>query len=240
MIRRTMICTVVALLSALVLGRAAVVIDTSIGNGPPPSSFGGYAMTGFPSDPRPLGSWVMDASPPASVPVSGSLVFSDPVQLYDVGPAVGQWNGWSHGYGGQVYWSPWTGAGGSSYAQLDLTLPAGTMAFYLYLEPEVAAATWDFDVRGLTVGGEAIATLLSISGGGGASFVGFYSTLASDPLYSVSVRQNSEEYLGFGIGEFGIHGYVIPEPGAGGLLTGLGLLGAALLRRARRVPHCAD
>jgi len=95
-------------------------------------------------------------------------------------------------------------------------------------------------VRGLTVGGETMATSLSISGGGGASFVGFYSTLSSDPLYSISVSQKSEEYLGFGIGEFGIHGYVIPEPSASALLTGLGLLGAALLRRARKLSHCAD
>ncbi|MCP5527327.1 MAG: hypothetical protein H7A47_11070 [Verrucomicrobiales bacterium] len=214
------------------LALAGVVVDTSIGTAPPPTTLGGYPMGGFPPDLNPTGTAVLDVPPPSVAPVTGNLVFSAPATLYVVGTNPGEWDGWSHGYAGDVYHANWTGVGASMFARIDLALPANTLAFALYLEPEVKTATWDFDLTCTSVGSRAgTVTGLSISGGGGARYVGFYTDDPTDPLASIQIATTTEPFLGFGMGEFTIN--VIPEPGASAVLTGGLLLGAALAGRRR-------
>lgn len=232
-----LMCGVLTLLPPALTGRGDVVLDTSIGTGSPPATLGGRTVGGFPADGRAPGSYVPYAVPPASAPVGGNLQFSAETVLYRVGPNPGDWNnGWSHGYTGNVYHRLWDGAGGSTFAQLDLALPTDTLSLYFYLQPDFfGAVDWGFEVSAMSVGGKSASTSMVISGGNGAKYVGLYTDDPADALQSVAIRMTTEEFLGFGIGEFGINVRLIPESGAWALLTATGLVGFTAWRRLR--PH---
>jgi len=198
--------------------RAAVLVDTTPGTGAPPALLGGYTMGAFPSDPTAEGTLVSDLSPPVSAPVVGNLEFTDPVEHMLAGSL---WDTWSHGYTGDVYFN--------DNDDLLMFLPNGTLAFYLYVQPNLKDVFEFALASGLTV------TTLDIDGDGGASYVGFYTDDPLDPLQFVFVRQTTNQSDGFAVGEFGINVNpdLVPEPATVILLLG-GLPLAAVVRARRK------
>ena len=192
---------------------AGIFVDTSPGTAAPPATLGGYSMIGFPADPSAEGTLTTSLIPPVSAPVTGNLVFSSALEHDIVGS---MWDMWSHGYTGDVYYLP------GDY-DLLMTLPTGTMAFYLYVQPNIKA-TFEF-----TVDSSAAVTTFDVDGNGGAKYVGFYSDDPSKPLHFVFVDQTTSE-TDFAVGEFGIN---VPEPGAFAWVTALGLAGLVFARRAQ-------
>ena len=128
----------------------------SPGTGAPPSTLGPYTMTSFGLDPQPFGTVGGVAAP------SGEVAFSP--SLYHL--RVGQgWATWSHGYGGDVYWT--LGA-----LTATVNLPPNTSAFYLYAEPNpFAVFTISATAQDGTTSGP-----IAVDGFAGARYFGFYGT----------------------------------------------------------------
>jgi hypothetical protein len=202
-------------------GLAAVHFDLTPGTGAPPPTLGGFVMSPFPADGRPLRTMVTDAAPPPAFGVPGDLQFDEAVELNQVGSAFDDWSTWSHGYTGNVYYH--------GYDTLGMDLPTGTLAFHLYVQPELLFATLNFSV---TCDGVSISPFASIDGNGGASYIGFYTDNPADPLERLIVTQVTLPDVGFAVGEFGVN--IIPEPRSCAAMVGLGLLGLAALRRLHR------
>jgi Ca2+-binding RTX toxin-like protein len=161
---------------------AAVVFDGSPGTGAPPATLGGYTMTAFPDDTRP------EFDPVTTVPgPTGDLVFGAPHNHRDVGSS---WATWSHGYSGDVYYND--GALSS-----EMTLPAGTDAFYLYVEPQQFGT---FNIRATAQDGTTSGPV-PVEGSSGAQYFGFYGT-GGDKIVKIVV--DGDDPTGFAVGEFGI------------------------------------
>lgn len=192
---------------------AAILVDTSPGTGAPPSTLGGYAMQAFPADPTAEGTMTTQLTPPAAAPVTGNLNFTSAVEHMKAGSV---WDTWSHGYTGDVYFN-------ADHDLMIFQLPVGTLAFSLYVQPNLKDDFQFGVVSGVTV------TLLNINGNGGARYVGFYTDDLLDPLTFAYVQQTTNDSDGFAVGEFMIN--AIPEPGAWAGLTALGLGGWAWPRR---------
>jgi len=218
----------IATLFALTLTTSclATVITVPFGTAAPPATLGGYTMAQF-SDPRPEGSLVTDIAPPATSPVVGNLLFDAELEHLRVGSA---WDTWSHPYTGDVYWFDELTYGNS----LTMTLPGGTTAFYLYVEPDFFG-TFAF---GFSAGGGVLE--IAIDGEGGAQGVGFYTDDPAVWLDSVIIQKVvtdpndpfADFSNGFGVGEFGINGVPgVPDGGASVLLLGLALAGLGAARK---------
>jgi len=204
-----------AVLLPLSLGcQAAVLSTTAPGTGAPPGTLGGFSMGAFPADLSAEGTMVTQLTPPAAAPVIGDLYFTTAVEHLKAGSL---WDTWSHGYTGDVYYN-------ADFNLMIFQLPQGTMAFSLYIQPNLKDV---FNFK--AVSGVEVATL-DIDGDGGASYVGFWSDDPLKPLQFVYIEQTTDDSDGFAVGEFMIN---VPEPGAWGLLAGLGLCGWAIIRRGR-------
>jgi hypothetical protein len=180
-----------ALLFTLSPSRAAAwgeAYDGTPGTAAPPATLGPYSMVPFALDTRDLFTDVTTVPGP-----TGDLTFSTGANHRQIGSG---WATWSHSYAGDVYYH-----GGNEFT---ITLPAGTMAFYLYVESDSFAEHY-FTVTSAGVSSGSVAVL----GNAGATYFGFYSV--GTPLSSVTVRMDSGN--GFSIGEFGI------ASGAGGSMT---------------------
>jgi hypothetical protein len=184
---------------------SAAIIYVDLGTGAPPATLGGYTMTAFGPDGRPLFTDVTDVTAPGG----GTVDFSGAVNLRQIGNG---WATWSHGYTGDVYYS-------NGATDLTLTLPSGTGAFYLYVEPEPFALI-DFEVCSFTT----CSGFVGIDGSAGARGFGFYGT-GGDTITSISILGRSD----FAVGEFGI-AQSVPEP-ATLLLLGVGAVGFIARRR---------
>lgn len=195
------------------IGQAAVLVDTTPGTGAPPGTLGGYTMVAFPDDPTPEGTLITQLAPPPTALVTGSLEFRSEVEHMVVG---GLWDTWSHGYAGDVYFA-------DGFDLIMYRMPQGTMAFSMYIQPNLKVDFQFAVVSGVTL------TTLDIDGNGGASYVGFYTDDPLDPLQFVYVLQTTKDSDGFAVGQFMING--VPEPGAWAGLTALGLGVWALARR---------
>jgi hypothetical protein len=174
-------------------------------------------------DARALGASVLDVAAPPSATVSGSLGFSASLEHSRVGNG---WDTWSHSYDGDVYWFDELLEG----SQLTLTLPSGTHAFYLYLEPDVfASATFAVSSGGAQEN-------MDVSGQSGAKGIGFYSDIPGENLTSITIEKLSLDFSnGFAVGEFGINGMVRAPDGTGGFwITGMALLSVLGLKRGMR------
>jgi hypothetical protein len=193
----------------------AALMGITLGTDAPPATVGGFTMTPFAPDGRPLGNVVTTVPSP----LGGVLVFDSGL----VHARIGQgWDTWSHGYTGDVYF----GFGTS----LTMTLPANTAAFYFYAEPN-SSATFTFTA---TAAGGPMLTQ-SIAGLAGAAGFGFFGT-GGDLLKSITVTAPSGA-SGFAVGEFGIAagtGVAVPAPPTLLLgLVGVSVTGLARLRRRK-------
>ncbi len=147
----------------------------------PPAKLHGYMMQKFAKDKRPDDKTVTSIKGP-----TGTLKVSPGVGTRTV-PAT--WGTWSHGYKGSVYHVP-----GNS---VTLTLPAGTRAFYLYVETDGGIHTYVVKANGASSGP------VSINSNGGAKYFGFFAKKPSARVTKVTV---TDETSGdFAVGEFGIH-----------------------------------
>jgi hypothetical protein len=175
------LATIVALTIAVGPARAAVVFDGSPGTAAPPATLGPYTMTPFADDARPLLANVSDVPSP----LGGSVGFSPELRHDKIGMV---WATWSHGYTGDVYYT-------NGATSATMTMPANTVAFYFYAEPEPFAI---FNVTATTDSG-ATSGPVPVDGFGGAKYFGFYTT-AGETIASITVSST----IDFAVGEFGI------------------------------------
>ncbi len=199
-------------------GANALIIGTPLGIGVPPPTLGGYTVTAFPDDTRPI---IADVNSVAS-PLGGDVTFNHSLSHREIGSG---WVTWSHGYTDDVYYDTGT--------SVTIGLPADTIAFYFYAEPN------DWGTYNITAtAGDAVLSF-SVSGNAGAWGYGFHGT---DGMYLTSIVVTADaEASGFAIGEFGIAKYVggpdtepnpVPAPGTLALF-GLGLAGLGFARRRK-------
>ncbi|MBK7341087.1 MAG: T9SS type A sorting domain-containing protein [Saprospiraceae bacterium] len=170
-----------------VKSEAGIVFDGSPGTNAPPGSLGGFPMIPFSPDTRPLDGLVN------FVPVGGAC----PAEIrFDVDfhhVRIGQgWLTWSHGYTGDVYYT--------STAVRAITLPAGTRAFYLYVEPKRFDV---FNIQAIANDGTS-SGIIPVSGTSGAKYFGFYTTNPSCLLTTIRVY-SPVSANGMAFGEFGIY-----------------------------------
>lgn len=202
------------------------------GTAAPQATLGGYPVIPFELDGRPIGDPVTTFSPPGGSPVIGDVLSDTPLGHFQVGNG---WVTWSHGYAGDVYWMDEDSFGNydplsDTYSSsLTLLLPAGTKAFYFYLEPTLYSA-FEF-----VVSSENASELLLIDGNAGAQGIGFYSDDPGQDLLSIAISRQGTFSDGYGIGEFGINGdYEHPVPETPAPLALLGLAIGGLLAARRR------
>src|SRR5205823_12856005 len=107
------------------------------------------------------------------------------------------WATWSNGYTGDVYACIATET--TPCTTLTITLPANTVAFYFYVEPNNFAT---FTVTATLADGTTSGPV-SVAGNSGATYFGFYTTSLSSPITSVMITVDAGAG-GFAVGEFGI------------------------------------
>jgi hypothetical protein len=175
-----------------------ITFDGSVGTNAPPPTLGPYQMTAFGDDTRPACTAGPSGPCPGSVftnvvDPAGTVTFSPLVQHREVGQG---WGTWSHGYSGDVYYVT-----GSS---LTMTLPADTVAFYFYAEP-------NFSIKDITATAQDGTTSgpIPVSASSGARYFGFYATGgAAIATITVNLQVVPEPPFffgrGFAVGEFGI------------------------------------
>jgi Ca2+-binding RTX toxin-like protein len=174
---------------------ADITFDGSPGTGPPPPTLGGYPMTPFPPDARPLFQNVSGVPSP----LGGTVGFSPVLNHRRIGNG---WATWSHGYTGDVYYT-------NGALSATLTMPANTLAFYLYAEPN------PFAVINITATANDGTTSgpVPVNGAAGAQYFGFYAT-NGQTLASITVTSTTD----FAVGEFGIFqvtctNFIVGSPG---------------------------
>lgn len=243
---KTLTPTIALIGFALIAGPLAAGIDgLSLGTGAPPASVGTFAVTPFTSDARPTWEAVTSVPVPAMATPSGSILFDTALTHLTIDP-TSLWATWSHGYTGDVYWYdtfqvPQDGMSvqfiqaDTGTFKLNLTLPTGTKAFYLYVEPG-AFDTFNFDVQGFG-SNESQQNFMTqpIAGKNGAEGFAFFATDPTSTVDSVAITAHDVTLNdGFAIGEFGIDGTGearVPDAGATVLLLGLPVIALAMLRK---------
>jgi len=178
-VRKLSLCVV--LLALLACSSSAAILGLAGGTLPPSTydPLGGWPMTPFNPDGRPT---FIDVSDVAS-PIGGVVTFSTPLTHF-VTPA--EWATWSHGYVGDVYYTP--------QGAVTLGMPAGTNAFYLYAEPNSGV----YNITATALGGAVLTQTVNASFG--ASYYGFWCT-AGDTISMIGMTGGGD----FAIGEFGIN-----------------------------------
>jgi len=206
-----------ALMLFIAVERApAAIVGADLGTVAPPVTLGGFTMTPFPLDPRPIFGIVADVPSP----LGGVVGFTPALDHRRIGAG---WATWSHGYTGDVYFNTGT--------TTVLTMPANTGAFYVYAEPNNFGL---FSIMATANDGTLVGPFM-VDGASGARGFGF-STTAGTLITSVTVTAAAGA-AGFAVGEFGIApGGTpvggVPEPSSM-VLFALGGTGAAILVRRR-------
>ncbi len=178
--RKATLC--VALLAILACSSSGAILGLAGGTLPPSTydPLGVWPMTPFGPDGRP--SYYTPVSDVPS-PIQGVVTFSVPLQ-HALTPS--EWMTWSHGYTGDVYYGP--------QGAVNLGMPAGTNAFYLYAEPTGGI----FNITATAVGGAVLTQ--TVDWNAGASYYGFWCT-AGDTISVIQMTGGGD----FAIGEFGIN-----------------------------------
>lgn len=201
--------TAVSIVSVLALaaGANAALFVVDLGTGAPPAVIGGYAMTQFGDDPRPIINDVISIGPGDGNP-HGVLGFSQAVSHREIGFG---WATWSHGYTGDVYYS-------NGATSLTMFMAPDLAAFSFYVEPNPFAV---FDITVTAADGTSIT--VPVNGSSGANGFGVYGT-GGMTVASVNVSSSVD----FAVGEFACA--AVPAPGAMALAGIAGLVG---IRRRR-------
>jgi hypothetical protein len=209
--RRSQVIAIAMLLGiSLSFGPSAKATITGVagGDGAPATTLGPYTMAPFGTDSQSNGT-VSSVQTPYGTFVS----FTPSLDHLEIGDG---WATWSNGYTGDVYSSD----GGSTDT---LGLPANTVAFYFYAEPNIE--TGSFNITATAQDGTQV--VQSMTGTSSADYYGFYAT-AGDEIVSITVTADAGAE-GFAVGEFAIAN--VPEPGSLSVLTALSLIGLARRRR---------
>ena len=200
----------------------AGLIGVAGGNGNPGPMLGGYTMTPFPADPQ--ANLIYETSVPT--PLGGSVSFSPAV--FHLNSTALWGNPWGNSYTGDVYANY-----GPSLSPVTLTLPSGTNAFYLFIEP----TTYDLaeSIAVMAQDGTTVTQVVKTDGGG-AKYYGFYGT-GGDHVMSLTITGPANANQQFGFGEMAIarsaEEAVVPEPGTLSLLV-IGAMAAPLWFRRRK------
>jgi hypothetical protein len=193
----------------------AAVMVLDLGTSAPGPSYGGYLMAPYAPDSRADGTAVTSIPSPAgfgplSIPASAEVATT--------------WT-WSHGFTDPVYFEHGT--------TMSLELPANTLAFYLYVQPNVFDA-FDFAITA-SAGLSYANAYATIHGNAGAHGFAFWTDSSAQPLTSISIREASGLADGFAAGEFGIGpNVIVPEPALTSTLIAGVTLGLGLAFRHRR------
>ena len=185
-------------LGALALAAAsfaanADILFTNLGNVAPPASIGGHALTPFDQAPQ---SAISDGTQVSAIPGSpsgGSLGISPAATKYTRGT---NWVGspWAGGYNGALYFS-------NSGTTETFTLPAGTKAFYFYVESNYYYSSFTYTA---TTDSGATSTPVVVAGNGGGHGFAFHST-AGESITSITITGDGLNGGGFAAGQFGIN-----------------------------------
>lgn len=165
------------------LAAGAIGFDGKPGTGPPPRKLHKLKMKKFEADSRPDNSIVRSVKGP-----TGKVKFSIALVKKTV-PTT--WSTWSNGYHSSVY-------NDSNGGPVTLTLPAGTKAFYFYIEPNAGTGKFTATSGGVSSGPR------SVNSSAAAKYFGFYAKKATGSVKKITVTETGST-LGFAIGEFGIH-----------------------------------
>jgi hypothetical protein len=186
-------------------------VDLGLGGNPLPSSFalGPWTASALPDDMQPTG-YAPVMSAPGTPPLSGDVTFSQEVLHALVGP---DWGSWAADRTPDVYYT-------NGATSLTLGMPAGAVAFALWVEPN-PFDVFDITVTAMDPTGAPTSLTIPVDGLGGANGFGFYTT-AGQTISSIDIGAEVD----FAIGEF--YGACVPEPATFSLLA---LGGLALLRR---------
>jgi len=163
--------------------------DTTPGVGNPPATLGPYTMTPFSADSSADGASVSGVTVP-----EGHLGFNPQLTHLISGSS---WHGWGRGYTGDVYWS------GAGVGSVTVTLPPGTVAFYMYAMPNAAAT---YNITATMQDGTTSGPIPVLGGyfGGPSQYFGVYTT-GSSPIAKITVTGPAAS--GFAIGQFAIAQY---------------------------------
>jgi hypothetical protein len=159
------------------------------GTAAPPATLGPYAMQEFGKDPTAEGTSETSLSGP-----TGAVSFSHALTHDIVGTT---WGSWSNGYTSDVYYM------GETPPELTITLPAGTGAFYMYVEPDEGGPfTFTATAHDGIAADETSSPPISIAGSAGAKYLGFWAS-GSASVESITLT-NPAGADGFAIGELAI------------------------------------
>ncbi|MBX7176697.1 MAG: hypothetical protein K1X68_07990, partial [Saprospiraceae bacterium] len=167
---------------------AGIIFDGSPGTNAPPATLGGFTMVNPNPDTRPLFSNESEIAFPS--PNCAAISFSLPLNHRRIGAG---WATWSHGYPGDVYYS-------NGLLTITITLPAGTRAFYLYIEGNnFIPANIEASANDGTTSGP-----IPVVGNSGARYYGFYTSSSACLLTSITITADPNSG-GFAVGEFGLY-----------------------------------
>ncbi|HVN76084.1 MAG TPA: hypothetical protein VMT19_07185 [Thermoanaerobaculaceae bacterium] len=220
--RRLGIVIAVILAFAAPAAQAAIVF-TNLGTNSPPSMLTIAPVTALDTTPQAA---IVDGTPTGSIPatpLTGNLTFSQNLRKETV-PST--WATWSNGYTGPVF------EYNTDPTTVTITLPAGSTAFYAYVEPDNFGA---YNVTAVTNTGVSSGAI-SVTGDSGANGFGFNTTDTAETIASVTITVDAGAG-GFAVGEFGLSetpNQAIPALNWVGLVVLAGLLalgGLIVLRR---------
>lgn len=166
----------------------SITFDGSPGTNAPPSTLGPFTMTAFGIDSTPDGTSVTSVTDPPA----GTITFDHELVKTTIGE---DWGTWSHGFDGSVYTNI---DGAPAQDALTIGLPANTVAFYTYIEPNDFGT---FDITATAQDGTSSGAT-AVTGQSGAKYFGFSGDPAN-PIVSISITADSGAE-GFAVGEFGI------------------------------------
>jgi hypothetical protein len=221
--------TLVAVAFALTASAAfAGVTYVDLGTAAPPAAVGPISVQPFDLVPQQAIVNGTDVTSIPGSPIGGTLAINQAMDKVNIGAG---WATWSHGYAGPVYTSLVAGTSGTTRT---LTLPAGTTAFYLYVEPNAFAT---FNVECVTASGISSGPI-PVAGSSGATGFGFYAT-NQDLLATITINVDAGAN-GFAIAEFGASDLFVGSPlmiptlstiGFAALALALGVAAFVMLRR---------